>query len=53
MTIQEVDKMCQVVEAYILKKKGERVTINRTRVIIDIHQLQMLIHAYNVANGNK
>lgn len=53
MTIREVDKMCQVVEAYILKKKGERVTINRTRVIMDLYQVQLLIQAYNVANGDK
>jgi|694.fasta_scaffold57167_14 hypothetical protein len=52
MTIKEVDQMCQVVEAFILKKKGERVTINRTRVIMDVRQLQMLIHAFNVANAN-
>ncbi len=52
MTIKEVDQMCQVVEAFILKKKGERVTINRTRVIMDLYQVQLLIHAFNVANGN-
>jgi hypothetical protein len=45
--------MCQIVEAFILKRKGERVTINRTRVIMDARQIQMLIHAFNVANGNK
>jgi len=53
MTIKEVDQMCQVVEAFILKKKGERVTINRTRVIMDLYQVQLLIQAYNVANGDK
>ena len=45
--------MCQVIEAFILKKKGERVTINRTQVIMDVRQLQMLLNAFNVANGNK
>jgi hypothetical protein len=45
--------MCQVVEALILKKKRERVTINRAIVIMDVRQLQMLLHAYNIANGNK
>jgi hypothetical protein len=45
--------MCQVVEAFILKKKGERVTINRTQVIMDVRQLEMLFYAYNIANGNK
>jgi hypothetical protein len=53
VTIREVDQMCQIVEAFILKKKGERVTINRTNIIMDVRQLQMLIHAFNVANGNK
>jgi len=53
VTIRQVDEMCQAVEAYILKKKGERVTINRTSVIMDVRQLQMLLHAFNVANGNK
>tara|TARA_R110000868_G_scaffold279203_1_gene539282 strand:- start:28949 stop:29122 length:174 start_codon:yes stop_codon:yes gene_type:complete len=45
--IQIIQYMIQVVENYILDKKGQRININTMQIISDERQINMLIDAYN------
>jgi hypothetical protein len=49
----QIDFMCRVVEDYIYKMKGVQVRIDRRAVATDGRQMAMLMHAYQIANGNK
>ena len=49
----QIDFMCAVVENYIYKMKGGQVRIDRRAVAADGRQMAMLMHAYQIANGNK
>jgi hypothetical protein len=49
----QIDFMCAVVENYIYKMKGVQVRIDRRAVAADGRQMAMLMHAYQIANGNK
>ena len=49
----QIDFMCAVVENYIYKMKGVQVRIDRRAVATDGRQMAMLMHAYQIANGNK
>lgn len=49
----QIDIMCSVVEAYIYRKKGVQVRIDRRAVAMDGRQMAMLMHAYQIANGDK
>jgi hypothetical protein len=51
--VEQIDLMCIMVETYIQKKKGVKVTIDRIQVARDPRQLQMLMEAFNVAVANK
>ena len=49
----QIDFMCAVVEDYIYKMKGVQVRIDRMAVATDGRQMAMLMHAYQIANGDK
>jgi hypothetical protein len=49
----QIDFMCAVVENYIYMMKGVQVRIDRRAVAADGRQMAMLMHAYQIANGNK
>jgi len=49
----QIEFMCAVVEDYIYRLKGVQVRIDRRAVATDGRQMAMLMHAYQIANGNK
>jgi hypothetical protein len=49
----QIEFMCAVVENYIYRMKGVQVRIDRRAVATDGRQMAMLMHAYQIANGNK
>jgi len=49
----QINFMCAVVEDYIYLLKGVHVRIDRQAVASDGRQMAMLMHAYQIANGNK
>ena len=49
----QIDFMCAVVEDYIYRMKGVQVKIDRMAIATDQRQMAMLMHAYQIAHGNK
>ena len=50
--MERINIMCATVEDYIYKKKGVIVKIDRS-CFVDARQYEMLVYAYNIANGTK